>query len=97
MWQGYVCSWAYLVELGPDRPIASGPIALSYSDAGAVLPGEDSTVGGDAPRSVEGRIGNVRRGSGFDVIFTGTERFREHYNYEGNRFIRNTPESRATC
>ncbi|HEV2816438.1 MAG TPA: hypothetical protein VGW40_04350 [Allosphingosinicella sp.] len=96
-WQGYTCSWAYLIELGPDRPIESGPIPLSYTNAGAVLPETGRTMGGDLERTVEGRIGNIRRGRGFDVIFTGTERFIEHYDYRGNRFARNTPESRAVC
>lgn len=96
-WQGYTCSWAYLVELGPDRPIESGPIPLSYTNGGAVLPETGRTMGDDPERTVEGRIGNIVRGRGFDVIFAGTEHFIEHYDYRGNRFARNTPESRAVC
>lgn len=96
-WQGYTCSWAYLVELGPDRPVESGPIPLSYTNGGAIVTETGRTMGGDPERTVQGRIVNIRKGHGFDVVFTGTERFAEHYDYHGNRFARNYPTSNAVC
>lgn len=96
-WQGYTCGWAHLVELGPDGPVASEPVHISLSNDGALDDTTGRTFGGEPRRDIEGRIGNVRRNQGFDVVFTGTERFAEPYAYRDHRFVRTTPESRAMC
>lgn len=93
--QGYMCTVAWLVELQRDRPVASEPIPIGSSNQGAVLD-NGRTMGGDPLREVEGRIGNVRRGQSFDVIFTGAERFTETYHYRGGRFV-GPSQSRAAC
>lgn len=94
--QGYACTVAWLVELRHEGPITSGPIPISYSNAGAV---DDTgrTMGGDPLRELQGRIANVRRGQSFDVAFTGAEQFTETYSYRGGRFVGPELESRAAC
>jgi hypothetical protein len=86
-WQGYTCVVATLTELRPDGPAQIASIPTYYDNAG---------VGGRV-RRFEGRIANIRRGASFDVVFTGTARFTEHYIYRGGRFVRATRESRAEC
>lgn len=93
--QGYMCTVAWLVELQPGRPVSSEPFPIGSSNAGAVLD-NGRTMTGDPLREIEGRIGNVRRGQAFDVIFTGAERFSETYHYRNGRFV-GPAQSRAAC
>lgn len=86
--QGYTCVAAGLLELRPDGPAQIGLIPIYYDDSGAVEGG---------PRTLRGRISNLRRGRAFDVIFTGTARFTEHYLWRDGRFVRTGRESRASC
>lgn len=86
--QGYTCIAAGLMELRPDGPVEIALIPIHYDNGGAAT---------GAPRTLDGRIANVRRGSSFDVVFSGTERFTEHYLYRGGRFVRTSRESRASC
>lgn len=95
--QGYTCSVAWLVELRHEGPVTSGPIPISYSNAGAVLEETGRTMGGDPLRELRGRIANIRRGQSFDIAFTGAEQFTETYGYRGARFVGPGPESRAAC
>ncbi len=95
--QGYSCTVAWLVELRREGPVESGPIPISYSNEGAVLPETGRTMGGDPLRELEGRITNVRRGQSFDISFTGAERFSDTYTYQGGRFVGPELESRAAC
>jgi len=88
-WQGYTCMVATLTELRPEGPVQTAVIPISYENEGA--------VGTRRARRFEGRIANIRRGGSFDVIFTGSARFTEHYVYRGGRFVRTTRESRASC
>ena len=88
-WQGYTCSTAVLTELRPEGPVGIAVIPIYYDNQGA--------TDRHRPRSVEGRIANIRRGQSFDVVFTGTERFTEHYAYRDGRFVRTSEESRASC
>lgn len=88
-WQGYTCTVATLTELRPDGPAEIAEIPIHYDNEG---------VGGPEPvRHVEGRIANIRPGRSFDVIFTGSERFTEHYVWRNGGFVRTTDESRASC
>jgi hypothetical protein len=70
-WQGYTCSWLTLTELRPDGPARLGQIPLVYDDTGAR---EDGTG-----RSIEGKILNINKNESFDVVYSGSRRFSEHY------------------
>lgn len=95
--QGYTCSVAWLVELRRDGPVTSGPIPISYSNAGAVMEETGRTMGGDPLRELQGRIANIRRGQSFDIAFTGAEQFTETYSYRRGRFVGPELKSRAAC
>lgn len=87
-WQGYTCTVATLAELRPTGPVEIADIPIYFDNSGS---------GRGRLRTVEGRIANIRRGQSFDVDFTGTERFTEHYVYRDGRFVRTSEESRAAC
>jgi hypothetical protein len=95
--QGITCSSATLTELRPEGPVTSDHIPTGYSNEGAVNEDTGRTFGGEPRRDVEGRIGNIRRSRGFDVAFTGTERFTESYDYRDGRFAPRLAESRGGC
>ena len=71
-WQGYTCSWLTLTELRPNGPVKLADVPLLYNDKGAK---EDEAEG----RSIEGKILNVVKGQSFDVVYSGSRRFSEHY------------------
>ena len=70
-WQGYTCSWLTLTELRPDGPAKVANIPLAYDDRGAK---EDGTG-----RAIEGKILNVNKNQSFDVVYSGSRAFSEHY------------------
>jgi len=88
-WQGYTCTVATLTELRPDGPAEVALIPIYYDNAGVGGPGH--------VRHLEGRIANIRRGRSFDVVFTGSTPFTEHYVWRRGRFVRTGGESRASC
>ncbi len=69
--QGYTCAWLTLTELRPDGPAKVGQVPLLYDDKGAK---EDGTG-----RTIEGRILNIVKGQSFDVVYSGSRAFSEHY------------------
>jgi hypothetical protein len=69
--QGYTCSWLILTELRPDGPAKVAQVPLVYDDRGAK---EDGTG-----RSIEGKILNIAKDQSFDVVYSGSRRFSEHY------------------
>lgn len=69
--QGYTCSWLTLTELRPDGPAKVGQVPLLYDDRGAK---EDGTG-----RAIEGKILNIAKGQSFDVVYSGSRAFSEHY------------------
>jgi hypothetical protein len=80
--QGVTISSAVITELQPEGPVASELIGLGYSDAGAITD--------DDPRPVcelEGKITNVERDRGFDVVVTGTLSGRDRYVKRGGKFV----------
>jgi hypothetical protein len=70
-WQGYTCSWLTLTELRPDGPARVGQVPLVYDDRGAK---EDGTG-----RAIEGKILNINKNQSFDVVYSGSRAFSEHY------------------
>ncbi|HEX9963447.1 MAG TPA: SHOCT domain-containing protein [Allosphingosinicella sp.] len=69
--QGYTCSSLTLTELRPDGPARVAEVPLVYDDTGA---SEDGTG-----RSIEGKILNIVKGQSFDVVYSGSRAFSEHY------------------
>jgi len=69
--QGYTCAWLTLTELRPDGPARVANVPLVYDDRGAK---EDGTG-----RAIEGRILNIVRNQSFDVVYSGSRAFSEHY------------------
>ena len=70
-WQGYSCSSLALTELRPDGPARVANVPLVYDDRGAK---EDGTG-----RAIEGKILNIVKGQSFDVVYSGSRAFSEHY------------------
>jgi hypothetical protein len=69
--QGYTCSWLTLTELRPDGPDKVAQVPLLYDDRGAK---EDGTG-----RAIEGKILNIDKNRSFDVVYSGSRAFSEHY------------------
>ncbi|MEO7177733.1 MAG: SHOCT domain-containing protein [Allosphingosinicella sp.] len=71
-WQGYSCNYLSLVELRPDGPAKLATIPLSYDNQGAVT--EERPV-----MTIEGKILNIVKNQSFDIVYSGSRRFSEHY------------------
>ena len=90
-WQGYTCSSLKLTELRPSGPVELATVPLSYDDSGAK---EDEA----APRSIEGKILNVVKGQSFDVVYSGSRAFSEHYVRSGDGYaVAGGKSSMETC
>lgn len=69
--QGYTCSSLILTELAPSGPARLASVPLLYDDTGAK---EDGTG-----RSIEGKILNINKNQSFDIVYSGSRAFSEHY------------------
>lgn len=78
-WQGYSCSWLKLTELRPGGPVELASVPLAYNDAGAKGDEADAL-------SIEGKILNVVKNQSFDVVYSGSRAFSEHYVRSGDRY-----------
>jgi hypothetical protein len=78
-WQGYTCSWLTLTELRPGGPAELARVPLAYDDAGAK--GDDA-----AASSIDGKILNVVKDQSFDVVYSGSRAFSEHYVRSGSGY-----------
>jgi hypothetical protein len=76
--QGYSCATTILTELTPGGPKEVAAIRTLYDDQGA------KDQGG---QSYEGKIGDIVKGKGFTVTFTGTRSFTERYERRGDRYV----------
>jgi Short C-terminal domain len=79
-WQGYSCSWLTLTELRPGAPAEVARVPLAYDDRGAR---EDRSEA----QSIEGKILNVVKNQSFDVVYSGSRAFSEHYVRSGDRYV----------
>jgi len=70
-WQGYTCSWLNLTELRPGGPAKLADVPLVYDDTGAREDG--------AGRTIEGKILNIAKNQSFDIVYSGSRAFSEHY------------------
>ena len=88
-WQGVRCGWITLLELGPDAPheLVTVPDAYDDSDAGLRT----------AVTRITGEIGNVVPGRSFDVVYSGSAEFREHYVREGHGYALASRGRMETC
>ena len=90
-WQGYTCSVTTLLELAPVKPIELVSIPTYYSDSGALVEGGKTT-------EIEGKITNIINHQSFDVAYSGSAKFTEHYVRRGNAYVRTGGETRMqTC
>ncbi len=88
--QGYTCGAAILTELRPDGPAEVATIRTSYDNSGAAVDGEK-------PLTIEGKIANIEKNRGFDVRYTGTKTFTEHWLREGDRYVRQGATQLPEC
>lgn len=89
--QGYTCSWLTLTELRPGGPAELARVPLAYDDRGAK---EDAA----AATSIEGKILNIVKDQSFDVVYSGSRKFSEHYVRTGNGFaVAGGKSTMATC
>lgn len=70
-WQGYTCSWLTLTELRPDGPAKLANVPLVYDDTGSKADGSG--------RAIEGKVLNINKNQSFDVVYSGSRAFSEHY------------------
>jgi hypothetical protein len=78
-WQGYTCAWLTLTELRPGGPAELVTVPLSYDDAGA-KDDEAQAI------SIEGKILNIVKNQSFDVVYSGSRAFSEHYVRSGDGY-----------
>lgn len=77
--QGYTCSWLTLTELGPSGPAQLVTVPLAYDDSGAK--GDEAEA-----VSIDGKILNIVKNQSFDVVYSGSRAFSEHYVRSGNGY-----------
>jgi hypothetical protein len=78
---GYWSGWIDLIELRPEGPVQSEPIPIYYSNKDAIL------SNGEKPVELKGKIINIRRDEGFDVVDEKAG-IREGYIRAGAKFVR---------
>ncbi len=78
---GYWSGWIDLIELRPEGPVRSEPIPIYYSNKDAIL------SNGEKPVELNGKIINIRRDEGFDVVDEKAG-IRESYIRAGTKFVR---------
>jgi hypothetical protein len=71
-WQGYTCTALTLTELRPGGPAPLAVVPLAYDDSGSKEDEAEATT-------IDGKILNVVRNQSFDVVYSGSRRFSEHY------------------
>ena len=88
--QGYTCAVAVLTELRPDGPAEMALIHTVYDNSGAVDDGQPVVF-------IKGKIANVRRGEGFDVRYSGSRTFTEHWSRRGGKYVLDGPSQMSEC
>lgn len=88
-WQGYSCASGTLHELTPDGPRQIAAFPLFYDDSGSVFAGQKTRL--------EGRIANVRSRQSFDIVYTGSRKFTDHYVLRGTEYQREGKSQMEEC
>lgn len=86
-WQGFTCAVATLTELTPNGPRQLADIPLAYGNGGAVREGEKAT-------EIEGKVRNIVKDQSFDVVYSGSQAFTEHYVRRGGSYVLEGGETR---
>ncbi len=89
-WQGYTCAYAVLTELQPSGPKELASIPIAYDDSGARMDNEKA-------QSIEGKIDHIVQGKAFDVSYTGTQNFSDHYVRQGDAYINVSKAQMPQC
>lgn len=79
--QGQICASVRLTELAPGRPIPRGRFFTHYDNEG-------SASEGDAATNWTGSIAQPVPDQSFDVVYTGSDNFTEHYQRQGEEYRR---------
>jgi len=87
--QGYTCSVLTLLELVPEGPRELASIPMAYDNSGA--------VGDDHATRIDGTVANIRAGGGFDIVYSGSKSFTEHYDRKGDRYVLAGESRMETC
>jgi len=78
--QGSFCTWITLTELAPGGPVTSEAVLSGYDDSGF--------QGDRAPATrLTGIITNIVKNRSFDVAFSGTRRFTDHYVRQNGKWV----------
>jgi len=90
-WQGYTCEVASLLELTPTGSRELVDVPIHYDD---ILLHPDGK-GND----ISGKFANIVSGKSFDVRYSGSRKFTDHYVRRGDTYVRDgAGESRMlTC
>lgn len=84
--QGSFCTWITLTELAPGGPVTSKIVLSGYDDSGF--------HGDSAPATtLTGIITNIVKNRSFDVAFSGTRRFTDHYIRQNGKWVLQGRES----
>ena len=86
--QGCTSAAVTITELTPAGPERSGPIPTLYGNESAAA---DTGAQGD---EIQGTITNIQKDVGFDVTYSGTQPFTEHWTKKGARFALDGGETR---
>jgi hypothetical protein len=86
--QGYFCTSETFYELGPQGPRKVVDIPIGYDDVGAL---------GDSGKKIDGKIINAIRNQSFDVVYSGSRRFSEHYVRGAGGFTVAGKSTMETC
>lgn len=89
--QGYSCASAILIELRPDSPAEVASIQTLYDNSGSLL------LDGAKAMTIEGKIININKNHGFDVRYTGGKSFTQHWQREGDKYVRQGADQLPEC
>lgn len=79
-WQGYTCDVISLLELTPTGSRALVDVPIYYDDSGIRPDGKGETI--------TGKIANIVSGKSFDVRYSGSRSFTDHYVRRGDTYVR---------